>query len=78
MEVCIGYAAMGGNEQTRAAGEVAELILRGEAVTGPRMIQMWSWVMGGGRSLAMIPARDLVQEKKFELRSAYNSQSYYI
>ena len=62
MEVCTGYA--GGNEQTRAAGEVAELILRGEAVTGPRMSQMWSWVMGGGSSLAMIYLQGIWAKRK--------------
>ena len=64
LQVCTGYAAMGGDKQTRAAGEVAEMILRGSIVAGPQMEPMWRWLMGGGSSVAMVYLQGIWEKRK--------------
>jgi len=64
LQVCTGYAAMGGDKQTRAAGEVAEVILRGSIVAGPQMEPMWRWLMGGGSSVAMVYLQGIWEKRK--------------
>ena len=65
LAVCTGYAAMGGDKQTRAAGEVAEAILRGSLVAGPQMEHMWRWMMGSGSSSAMVYLQGIWEKRKF-------------